>query len=289
MKKARVSKTAEVNLLMLSDLGIEEAVHFQEVLQFSHGVLGALSNIPMASNLPLCISLISEVLYQRTNEIVLEKGSPVILDLACGYSPRVLKVCDKEHSYIGVDLPDVTAELAEHRAELTAQIKGSVNAYYSVDLTKYDELVTLMDKLQAPTTVITQALLTYLTLDQKQLLMDNIRSLLVKNGGCWFIPDASPDRLLPEVFTAVLGSGAYSVYQQVMGVLDMAVKRDRCKNGWQTTDEICEALKNNGFTVERVPLYSDSLNLKSLGLLSEEKKQEVIKNWRNTNSLIVTI
>ena len=289
MKKARVSKTAEVNLLMLSDLGIEEAVHFQEVLRFSHGVLGALGHIPMASNLPLCISLISEVLYQRTNEIVLEKDNPVILDLACGYSPRVLKVCDKAHTYIGVDLPDVTADLTKHRAELTKQIGSSVSAYYSVDLTKYDELVALMDKLYAPTTVITQALLTYLTLDQKQVLMDNIRSLLVKNGGCWVIPDAAPDRLLPEVFTAVLGSGAYSVYQQVMGVLDLAVKRNRNKNGWQTTDDICEALDNNGFTVERVPLYADSLDLKSLGLLSEEKRRQVIENWRNTSSLIVTV
>ena len=28
MKKTRVNKTAQVNLMMLADLGIEEAVHF---------------------------------------------------------------------------------------------------------------------------------------------------------------------------------------------------------------------------------------------------------------------
>ena len=289
MKKARVSKTAEVNLLMLSDLGIEEAVHFQKVLQFSPGVLGALSQIPMASKLPLCISLISEVLYERTNEIILEKDNPIILDLACGYSPRVLKVCDEKHAYIGVDLPDVTTALTEHREELTGQIKESVKDYYNVDLTKYSELVSLMDNMNAPTTVITQALLTYLTLDQKQVLMDNIRSLLTKRGGCWVIPDAALARLLPEVFTAVLGSGAYSVYEQVIRVVDLAVKRDRNANGWQTTDEICDALHRNGFHVERVPLYTDSLELRSLCLLSEEQRQQVIANWRSTSSLIVTV
>lgn len=289
MKKARVSKTAEVNLLMLADLGIEEAVHFQNVLQFSHGVLGALSHVPMASNLPLCISLISEVLYQRTNELVLEKDNPIILDLACGYSPRVLKVCDEDHTYIGVDLSDVTTDLTEHRAELTRQLGDSSSDYYSVDLTKYEELVTLMGKMQAPTTVITQALLTYLTPDQKQLLMNNIRTLLMKRGGCWIIPDAAPARMLPEVFTAVLGSGAMAVYGQVMKVVDLAVKRDRGSNGWQTTDEICEALERNGFHVEKVPLYTDTLELKSLDLISPEKKQEVIRNWRTTSSLIVTV
>ena len=35
MKKTRVNKTAQVNLMMLADLGIEEAVHFQEVFGFS--------------------------------------------------------------------------------------------------------------------------------------------------------------------------------------------------------------------------------------------------------------
>ena len=289
MKKARVSKTAEANLLMLSDLGIEEAVHFQKVLQFSPGVLGALSHIPMASSLPQCISMISEVLYERTNEIVIEKDNPVILDLACGYSPRVLKVCDKKHTYIGVDLPDVTGELTKHREELTGHIRGSIKEYYSVDLTKYDELVALMDKLHEPTTVITQALLTYLTLDQKQVLMENIKSQLLKKGGCWIIPDAAPARFLPEVFTAVMGSEAYSVYEQVIKVVDLAVKRDRSVNGWQTTDEICEALLKNGFHVEKVPLYTDTLELRSLRLLSEEKRQQVIENWRSTSSLVVTV
>lgn len=289
MKKARVSKTAEVNLLMLSDLGIEEAVHFQKVLQFSPGVLSALSRIPMASKLPLCISLISEILYQRTNEIIVQRNNPVILDLACGYSPRVLKVCDRNHTYIGVDLPDVTAALTEQREELTGRIKDSIKDYYSVDLTKYDELVALMDKLKAPTTVITQALLTYLTLDQKQILMDNIKSLLLKNGGCWIIPDASPATMLPGVFSAVLGSGAYSVYEQVIRVVDLAVKRDRKANGWQTTDEICDALRKKGFNVERVPLYTDTLDLKSLDSLSADTRLQVIGNWRNTGSLIVTV
>ena len=96
----------------------------------------------------------------------------------------MLKVCDEKHAYIGVDFPDVTSALTEHREELTGQIKESVKDYYNVDLTKYSELVSLMDKMNAPTTVITQALLTYLTLDQKQVLMENIRSLLTKRGGC---------------------------------------------------------------------------------------------------------
>ena len=92
MKKTRVNKTAQVNLMMLADLGIEEAVHFQEVFGFSRGILDIFSHIPMASQLPLCISMVSEILYKRTNEIIMELDNPVVLDLACGYSPRAMKL-----------------------------------------------------------------------------------------------------------------------------------------------------------------------------------------------------
>ena len=265
MKKSRVSKTAQVNLLMLADLGIEEAVHFQEVFGFSKGTLDVFSHIPMASQLPLCISMISEILYQRTNELIKELDNPIVLDLACGYSPRAMRVCDDSHTYIGVDLPDVIANLEEHRTELTG--KRALNDYYSVDLTKREELIRLTDTLRAPATVITQGLLTYLTLEQKQILMENIRSFLQKDGGCWIIPDASPDRLLPDVLSAVLGDGALSVYNQMMKILDSIVKRNRAANGWQTTDEICEALEKNGFRVERVPLYTDTLEMKSPSIM----------------------
>ena len=285
MKKSRVSKTAQVNLMMLADLGIEEAVHFQDVMGFSRGVLNVFNFLPVSSQLPMCISLISEILYQRTNELIMDLDNPVILDLACGYSPRALKVCDKQYTYVGVDLPDVITYLKEHRAELVGD--QALDDYYSVDLTKREELVRLTEALKSPTTVITQGLLTYLTLDQKQVLMENIRSLLEKDGGCWIIPDTAPNRLLPDVLSAVLGEGAVSVFKQMMKILDSAVKRDRSANGWQTTDEICEALEKKGFRVERVPLYTETMNLAGPRRLSPGQAQKVISNWKETESLIV--
>lgn len=188
---------------------------------------------------------------------------------------------------VGVDLSDVIENLKEHRAELAG--KRALNDYYSVDLTKREELVQLTEALRAPATVITQGLLTYLTLEQKQILMENIKSLLQKDGGCWIIPDASPDRLLPDVFSAVLGDGALSVYKQMMKILDAIVKRNRSENGWQTTDEICDALEKNGFRVERVPLYTDTLEMRSFGRISPRQAQKVISNWRDTESLIVHV
>lgn len=121
------------------------------------------------------------------------------------------------------------------------------------------------------------------------MLIDKIKALLKKNGGCWIIPDAEPDRGLPDLFKAVLGSGAYSVYEQMIKIVDSSVKRDRKLNGWLTIDEICQALEKNGFQTKRVPLYTDSLELQSLHSVSPEKAREVISNWKETCSLIVTV
>ena len=51
----------------------------------------------------------------------------------------------------------------------------------------------------------------------------------------------------------------------------------------------CQALEKNGFRTKRVPLYTDSLELESLHSVSPEKAREVISNWKETCSLIVTV
>lgn len=289
MKKSRVSNTAQVNLLMLADLGIEEAVAFQSVLGFPRTLLNVLSHIPMADLLPECIALISEVLYERTNQLIAEQDNPLILDLACGYSPRVLRFCDPDHVYIGVDLPDVAEHLRHHIHHLVGSKAYMHNHYYSADLTKYDELEELISSMNSPETIITQALLTYLTMEQKELLMGQLKELLAKSGGCWIIPDAEPDRLLPEVFEAVLGRNALAIYNQVIGMLDAIIQRDRSANGWQSLDEIVHALETNGFKVTKVPLYTDTLQLRSLDRLSEDCRARIIENWKYTSSLIVEV
>ena len=67
MPKDSISNTALVNLQMLAGLGIPEAVRFSNALQIEGYPLQALSRIPYARRIPLCISTISEVLYQSAN------------------------------------------------------------------------------------------------------------------------------------------------------------------------------------------------------------------------------
>ena len=281
-------QTAQTNLMMLADLGIPEAVRFRDVLGFDDNPLAALEHIPLANRIPLCIATISEILYQRTNDLIIEEHNPAVLDLACGYSPRVLVMAPRGYTYVGADLPGVAQELAEKRSQLIPNDPTLFAGYRCVDVSDRTQIEGIVAALRERITVVTQGLLTYLTLEQKDDLMTSVQSLLSRDGGCWIIPDACPDRLLPATFEAIMGKGGARVAQAVYGVLDREVGRSREQNGWRNIDEMTDALEDFGFNVKRVPLYRRELPLWCLDKLDPEAADRLIVAWQGMSSLVVT-
>ena len=289
MPKDSISNTALVNLQMLAGLGIPEAVRFSNALQIEGYPLQALSRIPYARRIPLCISTISEVLYQSANQLILQEDNPTILDIACGYSPRVLLMAPKGYTYIGADLPDVVKDLMSRRRYLLPADADCFAGYRTVDATNRDQMEHVLAAFRDSLTIVTQGLLSYLDLNQKQELAANVRELLSRDGGCWIIPDADPGTLLVDTFQAVLGDIAMGIVGQIYRILDATVGRDRSQMGWQSADEITEALEALGFAVRRVPLYREGMELRCLDRLSEKAVGRLIDCWEQKSSLVVTL
>lgn len=289
MANVEMSKTAHVNLRMLADLGIPEAVHFCDVLGVDSNPLQPLSHIPFARKLPLCIATISEILYARANDLIIEEHNPTVLDLACGYSPRVLVMAPRGYTYIGVDLPDIAETLAARRSELIPDDPTLFAGYKCIDVSDLAQMEGVLGGLRERMTIVTQGLLTYLSLDQKQELMAGIHSLLSRDGGCWIIPDACPDRMLPATFEAVIGRRGAGVVKSVYGILDKRVGRSREQNGWRNIDEMTDALEGYGFVVRRVPLYREGLALWCLGEMEREAAERLVAAWSEMSSLVVTL
>lgn len=289
MPKDSISNTALVNLQMLAGLGIPEAVRFSNALQIEGYPLQALSRIPYARRIPLCISTISEVLYQSANQLILQEDNPTILGIACGYSPRVLLMAPKGYTYIGADLPDVVKDLMSRRRYLLPADADCFAGYRTVDATNRDQMEHVLAAFRDSLTIVTQGLLSYLDLNQKQELAANVRELLSRDGGCWIIPDADPGTLLVDTFQAVLGDIAMGIVGQIYRILDATVGRDRSQMGWQSADEITEALEALGFAVRRVPLYREGMELRCLDRLSEKAVGRLIDCWEQKSSLVVTL
>ena len=289
MPKDSISKTAQVNLQMLANLGVPEAVRFSNVLQLEGNPLSALNGLPMVRRIPTCISAISEVLYESANQLIIAADNPTILDLACGYSPRVLLMAPLGYTYIGADLPDVMTELMAHRQGLVPAEEGCFAGYRTVDVTNREQMEGALAALRESITVVTQGLLTYLNLDEKKALALGVKDLLARDGGCWIIPDADPGTLLSDTFRAVLGGVASTVVNGVYGVLDKRVGRDRSKMGWRSADEIADALEAWGFSVRRVPLYRKGMELRSLEQVGPDAAERLVAAWKQKSSLVVTL
>ena len=289
MSKDSISKTAHANLQMLAMLGLPEAIRFRDALQLEGDPLAMLSRIPLARRIPLCVCTISEILYQSANQLILQENNPTILDIACGYSPRVLLMAPKGYTYIGADLPDVTEDLMARRQYILPADAECFAGYRTVDATDREQMGNVLAALRENMTIVTQGLLSYLDLDQKRQLAESVRELLSRDGGCWIIPDTDAETFLMDTFRAVLGDVAAGMVSQVYKVVDAAVKRDRSKMGWQSADEMSEALEALGFAVRRVPLYREGMELRCLDLLSEKQACRLIDCWKQKSSLIVTL
>lgn len=289
MTEYDVADTAHTNLLMLADLGIPEAVRFRDVLDLEGDPLQVLARVPLAKKIPLCLSTISEILYQRTNDLIDQEHNPAVLDLACGYSPRVLIMAPRGYTYIGADLPSVANELAAKRSLLIPNDPTLFAGYRCIDVTDREQMEGVVAGLREKITIVTQGLLTYLTLEQKHELMVGIRSLLARDGGCWVIPDACPDRLLPATFGAIMGRAGAGAVKAIYKILDQRVGRSRAQNGWQNIEEIAAALQEFGFVVRRVPLYRRELPLWCLDKLDAKAADKLIVAWQGMSSLVITL
>ena len=289
MPKDSISKTALVNLQMLANLGVPEAMQMKDALAIEGDPLGILSRLPFARRVPLCISCISEVLYQSANDLILEADNPTILDIACGYSPRVLLMAPMGYTYIGADLPDVTADLLSRRKAILPPDQGWLAGYRTVDATDREQMEHVVGALREPITVVTQGLLSYLTIEEKAQLAESIRGLLERDGGCWVIPDSDPGTMLFDTFRAVLGPTATGIVERIYTILDKRVSRDRTEMGWRNAAETAKALEAFGFEVRRVPLWRESLDLRCMERVSEGAARELKATWQEKSSLVATV
>lgn len=234
----------------------------------------------------MSIASIAEILYTSTNVRIEQENHPVIFDLACGYSPRAYKMIPKGYSYIGGDLSNVVEDIQEQLSKQEGY-EELLKKYCCVDVTDQNAMVQATKGKQGEMTIVTQGLLTYLNAEQKHLLCQSVHALLKERGGCWLIPDASSDCMLKNTFKAIMGNSI--LVEQIYGVLDKMIHRNRDQINWKSTEEMVNGLIEEGFVVEVLPLWNENLEMKCLTKLKEEQAQSLIEAWKQMHSLKVTV
>lgn len=138
-----------------------------------------------------------EVRYKSIYNLILMEKSTQVLELASGFSLRVLTMaCQHRIHYIETDLADLEFEKEAlvndicNQASIIRPANYQKETLYAVNNDEFLQISALLNK-DKPITIISEGLLQYLSKKELIAVLYNIRDLLSKHGGCWITPDFS--------------------------------------------------------------------------------------------------
>ena len=168
------ANTAITTLIMLANAGYEKALAILEKMgvekeKIFHGVDPSdMVNRPS--------DIVRELRYVALNRTIEETGLSVLMDLPCGYTPKVFEFTEKGMQYIGCDLPAVINDFSPIIASMTDDEQKKNIDFQVVDVTNYESMKAAADKARGPVCIATEGLSVYLSPEEKS-------SFLQTSGG----------------------------------------------------------------------------------------------------------
>jgi O-methyltransferase involved in polyketide biosynthesis len=232
-------------------------------------------------------SPIWEARYKVTDKIIKEHGITQVLEIAAGLSPRGLSMTrNPDVVYVATDLPQILQEEKEIAQSILAQANESrpnlhFQAVNALDMESLLKAVTFFKK-DKSLAVITEGLLPYFTMEEKQTLAKNIHKIFSEYSGYW-------------ITNEVYSKDALKKISQSDDIAKKRMKQDQYNilsgnNVFADDSEIKRFFEEEGFKIERyshAKIFEDLTSVKNLRLSEEEiVKIKQILNIKDT--LILT-
>ena len=296
------SNTAITTLIMLANAGYDQASAILEKMGVEkEKVFHGIDRKDMI-NRPVDIA--RELRYVALNRTIEESGYQTLMDLPCGYTPKVFEFTEKGMHYIGCDLPAVIDDFAPIIDSMTDEEQKKKIDFAVVDVTNYESLKAAADKADGPVCIATEGLLAYLSSDEKQQLWRNIRRILSEKGGCWLNTDAETIRRYFAVFKAVAGDRAGDLMAGLIKGFSEQSDTDLRSNSSEVLsgqmkgtgesvrmdyEKLEAAYHAAGLLVEKVPYYRDDLELHLFNSMSPEEIEKVRESIKHVNIWKLTV
>ena len=292
------SNTAITTLIMLANAHYDKALEILEKMgiekeKIFHGVDSSdMINRPS--------DIVRELRYVALNRTIEESGFKTLMDLPCGYTPKVFDFTEKGMQYIGCDLPAVINEFSPIIASMTDDEQKKKINFRVVDVTNYESMKAAADMVDGPVCIATEGLTVYLTADETHQLGVNIRRILSEKGGCWLNADVETLEYYMAVYRAVAGDKAMELLLASRKGFSGQADTDLHKNNSNVVKESAgkltpdykkiEALyKSRGLLVEKVPYYRDDLKLQLFDAMTEEEIEKLKENTKHVNIWKITV
>ena len=278
------SNTAVTTLILLANAHYEKALEILEQMgvkkeEIFHGVDPSdMVNRPT--------DIVRELRYVALNRTIAESGLNVLMDIPCGYTPRVFDFTEKGMHYIGCDLPAVINDFSPIIASMTDEEQKKKIDFEVVDVTNYVSMKAAADKAEGPVCIAMEGLTVYLSPEEMDQLMTNIRRILVEKGGCWLSSDAETFEYHMAVYKAVAGDRAMELLMAARKGFGGQSDTDLHKNNASVVknsdgkkmavdyEKIEAKYKSKGLLVEKIPYYRDDLELRLFDAMTEEERMQ---------------
>lgn len=292
------SNTAVTTLILLANAHYEKALEILEQMgvkkeEIFHGVDPSdMVNRPT--------DIVRELRYVALNRTIAESGLNVLMDIPCGYTPRVFDFTEKGMHYIGCDLPAVINDFSPIIASMTDEEQKKKIDFEVVDVTNYVSMKAAADKAEGPVCIAMEGLTVYLSPEEMDQLMTNIRRILVEKGGCWLSSDAETFEYHMAVYKAVAGDRAMELLMAARKGFGGQSDTDLHKNNASVVknsdgkkmavdyEKIEAKYKSKGLLVEKIPYYRDDLELRLFDAMTEEEIEKLKENMKHVNVWKIT-
>lgn len=295
------SNTAITTLMMLANADYEQAAAILEKMGIKKEMVFREVNSEDMINRPS--DIVRELRYVALNRTIEESGFDTLMDLPCGYTPKVFEFTDKGMHYIGCDLPAVINDFAPIIYSMADDEQRKKIDFSIVDVTNYESMKAAADKADGPLCIATEGLTIYLTPDEFNLLKKNVKSILSEKGGCWLNTDVETLEYYMAVFKAVAGDRAWELMAAAKrgfsGQSDTDlnkntsefVSRNKEKGEIQKVDyeKIEKSYTMDGLKVEKIPYYRDDIDLHLFDKMSSEEIKKLKENMKHVNIWKITL
>ena len=283
-----VFNTAKMTLFQLAANGDKDAAALAKSMGLTLEATQDSANTKASPEQVLGGTIMLEIRY-RTMARLAEESAFTPVDLPCGYTPRAIEFARKALTYYGLDLPVVIREASEKISALIPPEQRGLVHFREVDATNYASLEKALEDLDGPVCVTTEGLLMYFTDSEAGALCDNMRRILEKKGGCWYVADMECSLQYVIVMRALVGDRFMEIMknatQQTKDKSDVEIGKNalitKPSDMPGSTRKAMAFLAGHGLKAERVIVGEHLPKLDSLDRVSAEQAAAVLAGMKH--------
>lgn len=261
--------TAPIDLYWQAKAGIPEAVEYYKYIDAAR-ILKP-SEIPQYERIERINKIYHEIRYKASNDFIESENYTNVIDLGCGASPRCLYLARKKINYVGTDLKDVVDVLSIYTPNFLNDDMKKYVKFVVADAADHEDMMNSAKGLDGKICIVEDGLWMYLSRDKQKAMLESIRDILKKHGGCFVTSDFVAGEIFMSVNRTIYGDADAMILaketQKIYENLSQILFNDTM---FKTTDEAVKFIENAGLKVEMRPLFKNTPDIISIRDLNNE-------------------